>query len=183
MDQEYFDNSSRQFLQSLGSLSERRILVRCDHFQALATSVLPEDFAKVVGFSATQIGLWDAEWLFSQASTPDADAAGERDGWVAIWTAAAETLMRAVPVSSAALKRKKDDACLRIVAEKSLETNGGTLTARLAIKALFPVRLLLLRLGLATVAHRCCRRTLFPLNAVGRAEYGNRGWDSHPHVP
>jgi hypothetical protein len=171
MEQQYFDNSASQFLKSLDVLSQGKALVRVDHFQSLSASVLPEDSAKVVEFSATQIGLWDAEWLFSPAATPDSDAACESEAWVAVWKTTSQTLMGALPVSSAELTRERDQVCLRIVAEKSLETNEGKPITRFAIGVLASVCLLLLRIGLSTTACRYCRRILFPLNTVGRANY------------
>ncbi len=176
MDEQDFGSPAQQFLQGLEVLSRRRILVRCDHFQQfndhLSEAFRTEDLAKIVDFAAEQLGRWDAEWLFSPALTPDADAASEREAWVAQWQITADALIKAVPASGATLKKEKGLIHLRCVMEKRLEYNSdrtiGEFTSNVCSRGAF----LLARIGLQSMVPHFCKRALFPPNTVGRINRG-----------
>src|SRR5512136_508706 len=129
MDEQYLGSPAYQFLRGLDTLRQRKIQVRCDHFQQsvqdLSASIPAKEFAKIVDFCADQLGRWDAEWLFSPAPTPDSDAACEKEAWAALWEKNSDALMKVLPASSAQLKRERDLICLRGIMEKRREYNRG----------------------------------------------------------
>ena len=173
MDERYSDSPAYQFLRGLATLSQRKILVRCDHFQQsvhdLSASILAKDFAKIVDFSADQLGRWDAEWLFSPALTPDSDAACEKEAWAAAWKTNSNVLMKVFPASSADLKRERDLICLKRVMEKRREYDRGKPLTKFTRNVLSGVGRLLCRIGLQSTGHFLYKRALFPPNTVGRA--------------
>ena len=177
MDEPYLESPAYQFLRGIDALSQRKMLVRYDHFQQsvqnLAASMLAKDFAKIVDFSADQLGRWDAEWLFSPALTPDSDAACEKEAWAAAWKTNSIAFMEVSPVSSADLKRKRDLICLRRIMEKRREYNRGKPLTEFTSNVLSRLGLLLFRICLPPTGSSFYKRALFPPNTVGRADYGD----------
>lgn len=170
------ESPAYRFLRSLDALSQGKMQVRCDHFQQsvqdLSASILAEDFAKIVAFSADQLGRWDAEWLFSPALTPDSDAACEKEAWAAAWETNSNALMEVFPALRANLKRERDLICLSRIMEKRREYNRGKPLTEFTRNVLSRVGLLLCRIGLQSTGHFLYKRALFPPNTVGRANYG-----------
>jgi hypothetical protein len=177
MDDQHVDSPAHQFLQGLDALSQGKMLVRCDHFQQSvenqSESISPKDYAKIVHFSADQVGRWNAEWLFSPVSTPDSDADCEKEAWEVAWEAASDALIGVFPALSASLNREKRLVCLRNVMEKRLEYFRGKPIEEFTSHILLRVGLPLFRLGLKSMVYFFCKRALFPPNTVGRANCGS----------
>ena len=175
MDEQYSKSPAYQFLRGLDALRQSKMQVRCDHFQQsvqyLSASILAQDFAKIVDFSADQLGRWEAEWLFSPALIPDSDAACEKEAWASAWETNSNALMEVFPISSATLKRERDLICLRKFMEKRREYDSGKPLAKLTCNVLSRVGLLLYRIGLQSTGRFLYKRVLFPPNTVGRAHY------------
>lgn len=127
-----------------------------------------EEWRRVVDFSAFQIALWQCEWLFSSAKTPDANAREEAEQWGRLWEVFVGALVEKVPGVNDALLRQRNLVVAHRQLQRKTELDRRSAVARFLSALLGGVAMALNRAGFVGAAQSLYKRALYPAGTVGR---------------
>jgi hypothetical protein len=166
--------SKLAFLASLAAIVEQQDAIAHDRFnssfQELSDHVFTvAEWKKLVDFATDQFSRWQAEWLFSPASSPNCEAAVEAEAWRQKWIVFSKALSDQIPEIAEPLRRQHDATVAQCIVMRKLQANAARSGARLASHLLSNAAQVLNRIGLRVIARRVMRSAMYPPKTVGRA--------------
>jgi len=166
-------SADRDFLARLESLTNRHTGVPYRDFASLlkelGNSSMPvSDLHQVLNFTSDQLGLWEAQWLFSPAHSPNTLAKTEAEGWRILWQALFDSLAEKVPDTRALLEREQQLRLLHHSLERGVEFNKTRPLRKVTAIVLSQVSFVLNKIGLHGIARNLYAWGLYPKGTVAR---------------
>ena len=126
------------------------------------------DIKELIKFSTEQIGIWNAEWSFSSAMSPNHDAKDQRDGWEKIWDNWVGLLTKEIPEAMVPMVQLKNHAYMMHTVKRNLESNKRGILSQSFASFLSNIAIALNKIGLRSIASSIYNIALYPKGTVGR---------------
>lgn len=166
-------SSNPDFLTRLESLANGRTRVPYREFESLLkelgnASIPVSHLHQVLNFTSDQLGLWEAQWLFSPAHSPNTLAKTEVEGWRILWQALFDSLAEKVPDTRALLEREQQLRLLQHSLERGVEFNKTKPLRKVTAIVLSQASFVLNKIGLRGIARNLYAWGLYPKGTVAR---------------
>jgi len=163
----------RNFLVRLETLADGRTGVPYRDFEGLLKelgngSIPVSHLHQVLNFTCDQLGLWEAEWLFSPAHSPNTVAKTEMEGWRIIWQAFFDLLVEKVPDTRALLEREQELRLLQPSLKLGVEYNETKPLKKVTAIVLSQASFVLNKIGFHRIATNLYVWGLYPKGTVAR---------------
>ena len=167
--------SKVKFLASIEALSGQQELVDHEQFHRDFESLPVDDFTpaewkQVVDFSTDQVSRWQADWLFSSASSPNVRASAELEAWRQLWRIFSKSLVNQIPEVGEPLRKQHDLTAAQYLLECRLRHDATDSWARITSSVLSRIAIILNGIGLQSVGRKLYCLALYPRGSVGRSE-------------
>ncbi len=174
MDDLKLPESKSEFLDRVTSLSKEGHGVHYQDFERVFRESAKEDipvdgWRKITSFTSDQRGFWEAEWLFSQAYSPNMMAKSEMNGWKIICEACLDELKNKISEAAYMIEEQRNLAVLKYSLKRAVAYNESKLSRKIRANVRSSLLIKLDEIGLRRVAARLYARTLYPKGTVGRA--------------
>jgi hypothetical protein len=166
-------SSNPDFLTRLESLANGRTRVPYREFESLFkelgnASIPVSHLHQVLNFTSDQLGLWEAQWLFSPAHSPNTLAKTEVERWRILWQALFDSLAEKVPDTRALLEREQQLRLLQHSLQRGVEFNKTKPLRKVTAIVLSQASFVLNRIGLHGIARNLYAWGLYPKGTVAR---------------
>lgn len=123
---------------------------------------------ELVKFASNQVGIWEAEWMFSPDESPQLTAKAESEKWSKLWTAWLESLCALVPDVKEQSVRAHNLTVLQYHMSKRIDYNKGNPLSKLISEILSMFAIALNKLGVRGLATHLYTLSIYPKGTVGR---------------
>ncbi len=173
MDDKQPTGKEGDMLSRLESLSKGELGVPHEDFERMLRefgNITISEWHKVVKFTSDQLGLWEAEWLFSPIHSPNTFAEEEVTGWQMISQVCINALVERVPEIKGDIERQQRLISVRCIVERRMDYNKTRLFQRVTASVLSRISIGLSRLGFKNIAEQLYATSLYPPGTVGRSK-------------
>jgi len=158
-----------QYLQSQTSSSGVPIEEVSRLLDGMPDNISAKELNELVKFASNQVGIWEAEWLFSPSESPNLTAKKESEQWSKLWETWFETLSELIPDMREQSERLHNLSLLQHKLTKSVDYNKGRPLIKLISVSTAQIAITLNKLGIRGLAHHLYKLSLYPKGTVGRA--------------
>jgi len=156
----------------LEALSTGGAGVTVDSFEVLLKN-MPEKMSvsqlnQIINFASEQVGIWEAEYSFSPAYSPNAAAKAESERWEHLWGAWSEMFLKLTPDLTEQIHRRHGLIVAQHSVERSLHYTDNKPLRRMVFGAVSQVAIGLGRIGFSGLSQRLYAFSLYPKGSVGR---------------
>jgi hypothetical protein len=132
----------------------------------MSTTVLDQ----IINFASDQVGIWEAEYLFSSASSPNTAARAESERWEQLWGTLSDVLLQLAPDIADLIHRRHRLLVFKPSFEKSLQYTSKKALQRMFAGALSRIAIGLGKLGIVSIPERLYAISMYPKGSVGRCK-------------
>jgi len=157
-----------QYLQSQTNSSGVPIEEVSRLLDGMPDNISAKELNELVKFASNQVGIWEAEWLFSPSESPNLTAKKESDQWSKLWETWFETLAEIVPDMKEQSERLHSLPVLQPQLSKSVDYNKGRPITKLISVSTAQIAITLNKLGIQGLAKHLYKLALYPKGTVGR---------------
>lgn len=162
-----------QILTLLDSLADTDSGINCKDFtslikESLEEDINPTDFHKLLNFISAQCGFWDANWYFSEATSPNLTAKAESEQWENLWQASVTALTESFSAPEEQLHHEHNLIVLEESLQRRVKFNDSSRIERYLTSVFGYISIRLNKIGFKSIAHNIYTKSLYPKGTVGR---------------
>jgi hypothetical protein len=174
MDDQPKFNSEGDLAARLASLANGTSRVTIEDFEALLKNI-PERISatvlnQIINFASDQVGIWEAEYSFSSASSPNTAARAESERWEQLWGTWSDVLLKLAPDVADQIHRRHRLIVAKHSVEKSLQYTSKKPLQRMVAGVLSRIAIGLGKLGIVSIPERLYAFSMYPKGSVGRCK-------------
>jgi hypothetical protein len=123
---------------------------------------------QVLNFACDQMGVWEVEWFFSPAHSPNTIAKTEMEGWRILWQRIFNTLVENVPATRDLLEQEQQLKLLQHSLRRGVEYNKTKPFRKLTASLLSRASFVFDKIGFHSIARNLYAWGLYPKGTVAR---------------
>ncbi len=158
----------------LTSLANGMSRVMTEDFEVLLKN-MPEQVSttalnQIINFASDQVGIWEAEYSFSSAISPNTVARAESERWAQLWGTWSDVLLKLAPDVADQIHRRHRLIVAKHSVEKSLQYTSKKPLQRMVAGAMSRIAIGLGKLGIVSIPERLYAFSMYPKGSVGRCK-------------
>lgn len=162
-------NDLLQYIQSQNSSGTGVTIANIEPLlKVMPDKITVAELNELVKFASNQVGIWEAEWMFSPSISPQLTAKTEADQWGRLWESWLESLSKLIPDVKEQSERAHRLTVLKHHLSKSVDYNKGKNLTKIISVSLSKIAIVLNKFGIHGLAEHLYMLALYPKGTVGR---------------